>query len=132
LIRQLNFNYLALEDLDHRPGGQALRDLLRLYVMDDDSDFQRQIEGLVGVRTRPVTRKLPGTGPMTFGRGIECTLTVDETGFSGSSPYLFALILEQWLSRHVSINSFTQTELDSMQRGLVHTWQVRTGTRGGV
>ncbi|SPB15126.1 type VI secretion protein [Caballeronia novacaledonica] len=132
LIRQLNFNYLALEDLDHRPGGQALRDLLRLYVMDDESDYQRQIEGLVGVKTRPVTRKLPGTGPMTFGRGIECTLTIDETGFSGASPYLFGLILEQWLARHVSINSFTQTQLHSMQRGLVHTWQVRTGTRGVV
>jgi type VI secretion system protein ImpG len=132
LIRQLNFNYLALEDLDHRPGGQALRDLLRLYVMDEDSEFQRQIEGLVGVKTRPVTRKLPGKGPMTFGRGIECMLTIDESGFSGMSPYVFGLILEQWLARHVSINSFTQTSLHSMQRGLIHTWPARTGTRGVV
>ncbi|BAN22093.1 type VI secretion system baseplate subunit TssF [Caballeronia insecticola] len=132
LIRQLNFNYLALEDQDHRPGGQALRDLLRLYVMDDDTDHQRQIEGLVGVKTRPVTRKLSGKGPMTFGRGIECALTIDETGFSGISPYLFGLILEHWLARHVSINSFTQTELHSMQRGKVMTWPVRTGTRGVV
>ena len=88
------------------------------------------MESLVGVKTRPVTRKLPGAGPMTFGRGIECALTVDETGFSGVSPYLFGVILEHWLARHVSINSFTQTELHSMQRGRIARWPVRTGTRG--
>ncbi|KWA70834.1 type VI secretion protein [Burkholderia ubonensis] len=130
LIRQLNFNYLPLEELDHREGGQSLRDLLRLYLTDRDSEHGRQVESLIGVKTRPVTRKLPGIGPMTFGRGIECALTVDETGFSGVSPYLFGLILEHWLARHVSINSFTQTELHSMQRGRIARWPVRTGTRG--
>ncbi|CAB3711903.1 hypothetical protein LMG22037_04112 [Paraburkholderia phenoliruptrix] len=130
LIRQLNFNYLPLDELDHREGGQSLRDLLRLYLADSDTGHSRQVESLVGVKTRPVTRKLPGTGPMTFGRGIECALTVDETGFSGVSPYLFGVILEHWLARHVSINSFTQTELHSMQRGRIARWPVRTGTRG--
>ncbi|RBB31310.1 type VI secretion system baseplate subunit TssF, partial [Burkholderia reimsis] len=130
LIRQLNFNYLPFEDLDHREGGQGLRDLLRLYLPDEDTGHLRQVESLVGVQTRPVTRKLPGTGPMTFGRGIECALTVDEAGFSGVSPYLLGVILEHWLARHVSINSFTQTELHSMQRGRIARWPVRTGTRG--
>ncbi|MGV2293376.1 type VI secretion system baseplate subunit TssF [Trinickia sp. YCB016] len=130
LIRQLNFNYLPLDELDHREGGQGLRDLLRLYLSDEGTEHSRQVESLVGAKTRPVTRKLPGTGPMTFGRGIECVLTVDEAGFSGSSPYLFGLILEHWLARHVSINSFTQTELHSMQRGRIARWPVRTGTRG--
>jgi type VI secretion system protein ImpG len=130
LIRQLNFNYLPLEGLDHRDGGQGLRDLLRLYLSNDNNEHSRQVESLVGVKTRPVTRKLPGTGPMTFGRGIECAVTVDEAGFSGVSPYLFGTILEHWLARHVSINSFTQTELHSMQRGRIARWSVRTGTRG--
>ncbi|QND98006.1 hypothetical protein SY91_05462 [Burkholderia cenocepacia] len=130
LIRQLNFNYLPLDDFDHREGGQGLRNLLRLYVVEGNSGQARQVESLVGVKTRPVTRKLLQNGPMTFGRGIECTLTVDETDFSGISPYLFGVILEHWLARHVSINSFTQTELHSMQRGRIARWPVRTGTRG--
>ncbi|KWB82955.1 type VI secretion system baseplate subunit TssF [Burkholderia ubonensis] len=132
LIRQLNFNYLPLEELDHREGGRGLRDLLRLYLTDGETDHLRQVESLVGVKTQRVTRKLPGNGPMTFGRGIECVLTIDEAGFSGVSPYLFGLILEHWLARHVSINSFTQTELHSMERGLIARWPARTGTRGGV
>jgi type VI secretion system protein ImpG len=130
LIRQLNFNYLPLDDLDHREGGQGLRDLLRLFLTGDDAEHRRQIESLVGVKTRPATRKLPGNGPLVFGRGIECALTVDENGFSGVSPYLFGLILEHYLARHVSINAFTQTELHSMQRGRVARWPVRMGTRG--
>ncbi|MXN73655.1 type VI secretion system baseplate subunit TssF [Burkholderia sp. 4701] len=130
LIRQLNFNYLPLHEFDHRAGGQRLRDLLRLFLASDDSDHLRQVESLVGVETRPVTRKLPGAGPLVFGRGVECRLTVDETGFSGTSPYLFGLILEHYLARHASINVFTQTELHSMQRGKVARWPMRTGTRG--
>lgn len=130
LIRQLNFNYLPFDDLDHRAGGQGLRDMLRLFLTGDDAEHQRQVESLVGVKTQPVTRKLPGNGPLVFGRGIECALTVDESGFSGVSPYLFGLILEHYLARHVSINSFTQTELHSMQRGRVARWPVRMGTRG--
>jgi type VI secretion system protein ImpG len=130
LIRQLNFNYLPLDELDHRAGGQGLRDLLRLFLTGDDAEHQRQVESLIGVKTQPVTRKLPGAGPLVFGRGIECALTVDESGFSGVSPYLFGLVLEHYLARHVSINSFTQTELHSMQRGRVARWPVRTGTRG--
>lgn len=130
LIRQLNFNYLPFSDMDHREGGQGLRDLLRLFLSTDDTESQRQVEALIGVKTQPVNEMLPGNGPLVFGRGIECVLTVDETGFSGISPYLLGLIIEHYMARHVSINSFTQTELQSMQRGQVARWPVRMGTRG--
>jgi hypothetical protein len=78
---------------------------------------RRQIESLVGSRIESVTRRLPGAGPLIYGRGVQCTLSVDEEGFSGTSPYLFGLVLEHYLARHVSINVFTQTVLESMQRG---------------
>ena len=132
LIRQLNFNYLPLADLDHRAGGQGLRDLLRMFLTGEDELQQRQVQSLVGVKTQPVTRRLPGGGPLVFGRGIECSLTIDESGFSGTSPYLFGLVLEHYLARHVSINVFTQTELHSMQRGRVARWPVRMGSRGAA
>lgn len=132
LIRQLNFNYLPFDELDHRAGGQGLRDLLRLFLGGDEADNRRQIESLIGVKTRPVTRKLPGAGPLVFGRGIECALTVDEQGFSGVSPYLLGLVLEHYLARHVSINVFTQTELNTIQRGRIARWPVRMGARGAA
>ena len=132
LIRQLGFNYLPLHDLGERDGAQALRDMLKLFVQQGDSVALQQVSSLMGSRLQPVTRRLPGSGPLVYGRGVECTLTVDEDGFSGVSPYLFGLILEHYLARHVSINTFVQTRLLSMQRGEVARWPVRMGQRGGV
>jgi len=132
LIRQLGFNYLPLTSMNGREGGQALRDLLRLFVGQQESVSMRQVQSLIGADIAPVTRRLPGNGPLVYGRGVVCRLTVDETGFSGISPYLFGLVLEHWLARHVSINVFAQTELHSMQRGQIECWPVRMGTRGGV
>jgi type VI secretion system protein ImpG len=132
LNRQLNFNYLPFSDMDHREGGQGLRDLLRLFVTGDDAQSQQQVQALIGVKTQPVHDMLPGNGPLVFGRGIGCELTVDETGFSGISPFLMGLIVEHYLARHVSMNSFTRTELHSLQRGRIARWPVRMGTRGAV
>jgi type VI secretion system protein ImpG len=132
LIRQLGFNHLPLADMPHREGAQALRDMLRLFVTADNDVLGRQIDSLVGSRIEPVTRRLPGAGPLIYGRGVQCTLSVDEEGFSGTSPYLLGLVLEHYLARHVSINVFTQTVLESMQRGTVAKWPVRMGGRGIV
>ncbi|WP_249826460.1 type VI secretion system baseplate subunit TssF, partial [Escherichia coli] len=132
LIRQLSFNYLPLADLDHRTGGQALRDLLNLFIPAHDSPQSRQVRSLIGCKTTPVTRRLPGSGLLVYGRGVSCELTVDEEGFSGISPYLFGLVLEHYIARHVSINTFSQMTLHSMQRGKIMTWPVRTGHRGSV
>ena len=132
LIRQLGFNYLSLTDLDHREGGQGLRDMLRLFVAAGDNAQLRQIESLIGSRLKPVTRRLPGKGPLLFGRGVQCQLTVDEAGFSGVSPYLFGVVLEHFLARHVSVNAFTETELYAMERGLIHRWAPRMGGRNVI
>ncbi|WP_368623713.1 type VI secretion system baseplate subunit TssF [Paraburkholderia sp. BR13444] len=132
LIRQLSFNYMPLAELDHGDGGQALRNMLGLFIAPGEREQARQIEALVGARTEPVVRRLPGDGLLVYGRGVRCELTVDETGFSGISPYLFGVVLEHYLARHVSINVFTETELRSMQRGLITQWRPRMGGRGAV
>ncbi|UYU31329.1 type VI secretion system baseplate subunit TssF [Siccibacter colletis] len=132
LIRQLNFNYQPLSHIEHKPGGEALRSMLRLFVDTADQDSNRQISGLVGCKTAPVVRRLPGDGLLIYGRGIRCELTVDEECFSGISPYLFGLIMENYIARHASINVFTEMELRSMQRGIIGTWQARPGRRGAA
>lgn len=130
LIRQLNFDYLPFSEMDHRDGAQGLHDLLKLFLSDEEVEQQAQVDALVGVKTQPINDMLPGNGPIVFGRGIECVLTVDERGFAGTSPYLLGLILEHYLARHVPSHTFTQTEMRSVQRGMIARWPVRMGTRG--
>jgi len=50
-----------------------MRDMLRLFVSVDNEVQNRQIESLVGSRIEPVTRRLPGAGPLIYGRGVQCT-----------------------------------------------------------
>lgn len=132
LIRQLGFNYLSLTDLEHRDGGQGLRDMLALFMPTDDMVQRRQVQSLIGTRVKPIIRRLPGNGPIVHGRGVRCELTIDESGFSGVSPFLFGVVLEHFLARLVSVNAFTETELTSMQRGPIHRWPVRSGRRSMV
>jgi type VI secretion system protein ImpG len=130
LIRQLSLNFLPLYDMNHRQGGEALRNILRLFVSHVDHDAHCQIDALVACHTEPVIRRLPGNGLLVYGRGIACDLTVDEEGFSGVSPYLFGMIMENYIARHAAINVFTETRLSSIQRGQVGCWQGRPGKRG--
>jgi len=132
LIRQLNFNYLPLSEMPHVSGGEALRQMLQLFVDNTDHDTLTQIRGLVGCQTEPVIRRLPGNGLLMYGRGVKCTLTVDEENFSGISPYLFGLVLENYIARHASINVFTETELRTLQRGSLANWPARPGQRGAL
>lgn len=130
LIRQLSFNYLPLSDMTHSQGGESLRNMLRLFISKVDYESDAQINALVGCHSEPVIRRLPGNGLLIYGRGIRCTLTVDEEGFSGVSPYLFGMIMENYIARHAAINVFTETELISMQRGKIAHWPARPGRRG--
>lgn len=128
LIGQLNLGHGILEAQD----GSGLRDILALFAAADDVRYRRQIDSLIQVDAHPVTRKRPTQSQLQFGRGIECVLTVDEAGFDGMSPYLFGVILEHYVARHVSTHSFMQTVLRSPQRGELMRWPVRTGTRSAV
>jgi type VI secretion system protein ImpG len=66
---------------------------------------------LQSVAARRVTRRLPTDGPITYGRGLQVTLKVDESGFAGFGSFLLTRVLERFFSRYVSINSFTETRV---------------------
>ncbi|GAB7533774.1 type VI secretion system baseplate subunit TssF [Pseudomonas sp. 3A(2025)] len=127
LISQLSLNYLSLSEQGQ--GAAALRELLRLYGDDQDAALQLQIEGLREVSSKPCTRRLPMPGPIVFGRGLEITLEFDENAFRGSGVFLLGAVFERFLSRYVSINSFTETVLRSTERGEIMRWKAQPGRR---
>lgn len=129
LISHLSLNYLALKDLDGRNGASALRELLALYAALGDPVVGRHGEAVQSVVAAACTRRLPGHGPLMFGRGIGIDVTIDERNFAGHSPYLFGAVLEQYLSRHVSVNSFTELTLRGSRAEPVATWSPRWGGR---
>lgn len=129
LVKHLGLDYLTLTDLDNVQGAQALRELLELYASAADATVRPQIDGVRSVRVEPVTRQLPQAGPPMFGRGVAVSLLLDETSFAGVSTYLFGAVLEQFFARHVSLNSFSELAVATLQRGHVKRWPPRIGRR---
>jgi type VI secretion system protein ImpG len=127
LISHLSLNYLSLVDSDEQKGAAALREILRLYGYITEAHIEKQIEGVLSVATVPITRRMPINGPISFGRGLEVTVTMDEAAFEGTGCFLLGAILENFFAKSVSINSFTETVIKTDRRGEIMRWPVRIG-----
>ena len=132
LVNHLTLNHLSL--VGESPAGAAasLRTMLGLYAPADDAGWRRQIEGVRSLHLQSVVRRLPFTGPLTFGTGVAIELELDELAFQGTSAFLFASVLERFFARHAAINSFTQMTLRTPQRGEVMRWPPRVGLRESI
>jgi len=128
LISHLTLNYLSLIN-NEKEGASTFRSLLALYGDNSDAGFRKQIEGILSIQAKPIVRRINTTGPIVFGRGLEISITVDESAFEGSGIFLLGSVLEQFFAQYVSLNSFTETVLISNDRGEVMRWPTRNGQR---
>jgi type VI secretion system protein ImpG len=129
LIGQLSLNYLSMSDTDPARGAEMLRHLLGLYADSNDPVAHRQVDGVRRVSHKTVVRRIPGGGPITYGRGVQIAVTLDDSAFEGLGTLRLGAVLERFFARHVSINSFVETRLQSTARGEIRQWPVRTGSR---
>lgn len=129
LISHLSLNYLSLIEGKGDEGVTALREMLRLYSDTNDRQIARQIEGLLKVQSKPIVRRVQTPGPITFARGLEITLTFDETAFEGTGVFVIGAVLEQFFAKYVSLNSFTETVVRTQQRGEIMRWPSQMGRR---
>jgi type VI secretion system protein ImpG len=130
LISHLSLNYLTLVDSAKGDEGAAgLRELLGLYIEENDRQAVRQVEGLLTVKSRPIIRRVAAPGPISFARGLEITLTFDEAAFEGTGVFMLGAVLEQFFAKYVSLNSFTETVVRTKQRGEIMRWPSRMGIR---
>ena len=127
LISHLSLNYLSLTDTDNVQGAAALRELLGLYADNNDAASIKQIEGVKSIRSKPVNGRIPTDGPITYGRGIEITVTCEDQAFEGTGIFMLGAVLDQFFSKFVSINSFTRTVIRSSDRGEIMRWPARVG-----
>lgn len=129
LISHLSLNYLSLTDTDEQQGASALREMLSLYSHIAEAPIRNQIEGVTSITAQAIVKRLPVAGPLALGRGQEITLTLDENAFEGTGVFLLGAVMERFFARYVSLNSFTQTVLKSVERGEIMRWPLRTGQR---
>ena len=129
LISHLSLNYLSLLDAKGEEGAVALREILRLYADSNDRQTLKQIEGLRKIRSGAVIRRVKTPGPITFARGLEITVELDESAFEGTGVFILGAVLEQFFGKYVSLNSFTETIIRTQQRGEIMRWPAQMGRR---
>ncbi|MFQ5560378.1 MAG: type VI secretion system baseplate subunit TssF [Nitrospinota bacterium] len=129
LISHLSLNYLSLIDGDGKKNAKTLRELLSLYGDKSDPHIKKQINGVVSMLCSTVTRRIPVKGTVSFARGLEIEVTFDESAFEGTGAFLLSGILETFFDKYVSINTFTETIVKTVERGKIYTWPMRAGTR---
>ena len=103
--------------------------MLRLYCDATDVRSLKQIDGIVSAHCKPIIRRVEAPGPLTFGRGLEVVVEFDEQAFEGSGIFILGSVLEQFFSRYVSLNSFTETVIRSRQREEIIRWPAHPGKR---
>jgi type VI secretion system protein ImpG len=126
-ISHLSLNHLSLSDSGE--GADALREILRLYDLNESPQAQNLLDGLISVKTKRVVGRAPGL-PGAFCRGLEVQLILDEDKFQGSGAYLFATVLDRFLGLYVSVNSFTKLVVHTKQRANQQEpwrWPARAG-----
>jgi type VI secretion system protein ImpG len=129
LISHLTLNYLSLSNSDGGEGAVALRELLGLYAFLNEDHVRKEIEGVVSVASKPIYRRIATAGGSAFGRGLEIALDFDESLYEGSGCFLLGAVLEQFLGKYVSLNSFTETVVRTVDRGEIIRWPMRSGRR---
>jgi type VI secretion system protein ImpG len=126
LLSHLSLNYLSLVE----EGKEALQEILKLYNFTDSAYSEKQIEGIVSIRSSKSFARVVSEYGITFARGTRVEIELDEEQFVGVGIYLFASIIERFFGLYVSLNSFSQLVLRSKQRKeVIREWPPRAGHR---
>jgi len=126
LISQLSLNYLSLVE----GGAETLQELLRLHDFGESAVAQKQIRGIMDVRSGPCYSRIESEHGLTFARGHRVEIDFDEDHYAGGGVYLFASVLERFLGLFASLNSFCVLAARTRQRKeVLREWAPRAGSK---
>lgn len=128
IISQLSLNYLSLVE----GGGEALRELLRLYNFGGQESGEKQVRGISAVQSEPWYARVRGDHGLSFARGRKVTIDFDEGLYSGGGIYLLAAVLERFLGLYSSMNSFSKLVARVRSKQKLYTlkeWDPRAGQK---
>ena len=128
IVNFLTFNHLGIVDHDDKHRAGALRELLSIFADLSDTISEQRIRGIEAVSSRPIVRRLRQKNGFNAARGIEITVLIDEKAFEGVGVFMIGAVLDRFFADYTSINSFTETVIETRQRGIIKRWPARGGT----
>ncbi|HVA51438.1 MAG TPA: type VI secretion system baseplate subunit TssF [Pirellulales bacterium] len=126
LLSHLALNHLSITDAED--GAAALREVLKVYDYAATAVSRQHIDGITRVSSRRKVAPISDGLGQGFCRGVEITVEFDEEKYAGSGVFLFASIIERFVSLYASINSVTRLVARTKQREKhLKQWPFRAG-----
>ncbi|MGI9421130.1 MAG: type VI secretion system baseplate subunit TssF [Geminicoccaceae bacterium] len=125
LINHLALNYRSIVDDGDGGGADALRALLSLYRPNQTNGSE--LDGVARVSSKPITRRLPFSGPITFGRGLEIEVALEAERLRPANAFLLGAVLDRFFAKYMTINSFTETVITNPESVEIMRWPIRLG-----
>lgn len=128
LLSFLSLSQRGFSGPDGRGNVDALKEMLRLFSDIADQVTQAHIDAILDMRTRQITRTLRRSDGYHSARGIEITLTCDETVLDTGGLMVMGAVIDRFLADYASINSFTQLTLATRNGTAFKTFAPRSGS----
>lgn len=129
LLNLLNLNLLSLTKFNPDTNLNYFKELLLSFPQANNHQFKQQVNAIKSIQIKP-TSKIQRNGSYSgLVRGIQILIVLDDGLMGGIHPYLFGSILNHYLRMSVSLNSYLQLSLESLQRGDMIHWDGVTGER---
>lgn len=123
LLNQLNLSYISLADYADKDSTLLLKELLLAFPHENNEFYKSEINSITQLKVTPMTKVVRHKGAGSLIKGIAVQLTFDESLLAGVHPFLFASILRHYFSRIISINSFVEMTVLTVQKGQIIKWK---------
>ncbi len=124
LIANMSLNYVSLLRVEALRTVLSAYDFQARYDRKAERESQLRLEGIVGLETKPVDLLRRGL-PV---RGLRTNMEMRESNFAGEGDmYLFATVLNEFLSLFASINSFHELIVTGLEHGETYRWPAKSG-----
>lgn len=129
LLNLLSFNYGSFQNLSSSQAAMYLQELLLSLPFSSDSDMRTQIESIKNLTIKPIKKVMRNKGASSLVNGTHVEIELDESLLGGIHPYLFSSILRYFFLRSISINSYLEMSVSSIQKGQIINWQSSSGNK---
>ena len=127
LLGALRLNYFSLFGEEGKAGPEPWRALLALFSDPKNRFAGPVVAGVIGASVETAVARLPGSGPLSFARGADIVLDVDQALAESGQYFALGAILDVLLAGYASVNSFTRLTLRDARGHVLHRWPARAG-----
>ncbi len=127
--------HLTLNQLSFESDGETLavlKEVLSLYHYDNVLNEDMVAKGVVSAKCERVIERHPENLKQGFCSGVAFHLMLDEKFFPEHNVFLFGAVLQEFLTKTCSVNSFVRLVLSTKQRGEVCRWKAKLGIKPSI